>query len=44
MEGRLKRYRRGYLLLQRYRAISIRDARLAAQLTGVAQLIATIPE
>ena len=33
MEGRLKRYRRGYSLLQRYRAISIRDARLAAQLT-----------
>ena len=33
IEGRLKRYRRGYSLLQRYRAISIRDARLAAQLT-----------
>ena len=33
MEGRLKRYRRGYSLLQRYRAISIRDTRLAAQLT-----------
>ena len=33
MEGRLKRYRRGYSLPQRYRAISIRDARLAAQLT-----------
>ena len=33
MEGRLKSYRRGYSLLQRYRAITIIDARLAAQLT-----------